>query len=147
MNLERLQQFFVQIRFAFTKKSCYKLLEFVLIIKPREKGEPPSANIYTDLQPPQARSSLVNRISNICQIGRCSPVYLFNLFFVPNLLVLVFCEKTVFPCLQKLFLELKLEFCGQNSSSANNQFCIPALFVLQHLSEVFFDSFFLIRSF
>ena len=34
---------------SFYRKKLYKLLEFVLIIKPREKGEPPSANIYTDL--------------------------------------------------------------------------------------------------
>ena len=46
------------------------------------------------------------------EVFSCIP---FQLVFVPNLLVLVFCEKKVFPCLQKLFLELKLEFCSQNS--------------------------------
>ena len=34
---------------CFYREKLYKLLEFVSIIKPREKGEPPSANIYTDL--------------------------------------------------------------------------------------------------
>jgi len=37
------------ILLCFYREKLYKLREFALIIKPREKGEPPSANIYTDL--------------------------------------------------------------------------------------------------
>jgi len=49
MNKSGTSSAFFCVDIASSKKSCYKLLEFVLIIKPREKGEPPSANIYTDL--------------------------------------------------------------------------------------------------